>query len=77
MPIYDYKCRECGDVFEKLVFAGDDAVCASCGSDKVERMLSAPGHVGISATGGNLQCGKDTTCCGAAEPCGKPSCHRH
>ena len=73
MPIYDYKCVSCGRVFE--VFSSEDhkVKCPDCGK-KAERMLSAPGHVGVAKAGGGLQCGRETTCCGQAEPCAKPGC---
>jgi len=44
MPIYEYKCQTCGDVFERLYFAsdGDDSVdCPACGGKKTEKLLSA------------------------------------
>ena len=40
MPLYDFRCRACGHEFETLVRAGAPPVCASCGSDDLERMLS-------------------------------------
>lgn len=76
MPIYDYQCEKCGARFEALVGAGETPACPDCGSKKLERELSTPGRVGLAAKGGGLQCGKDTPCCGAAEPCAKPGCHK-
>jgi len=42
MPIYEFKCRKCGNVFEYLHFKSDDnyAPCPSCGGDKTEKLLS-------------------------------------
>jgi putative FmdB family regulatory protein len=42
MPIYEYKCQECGNQFEFLVLppAKDASACPSCKSDKLERMIS-------------------------------------
>jgi len=41
MPLYEYRCSGCGNQFELLVMkASQVAVCPSCGSDKVERLLS-------------------------------------
>ena len=41
MPIFEYKCEECGDIFEKLVSKSDDqVVCEKCGAEKVEKQLS-------------------------------------
>ena len=46
MPIYEYKCRECGDKFEKLVrptSSQEDPTCPVCHSPKVERQVSLCG----------------------------------
>ncbi len=43
MPIYEYKCGECGtytSVFTRSVSAPVDAACRDCGSSKLERALS-------------------------------------
>ncbi len=37
MPIYEYKCENCGDDFECIVFRTDEAVeCPKCGSAESE-----------------------------------------
>ncbi len=44
MPIYEYKCLECGTDFEKLVRRAEDTrqiQCPVCGKDEVEEKLSA------------------------------------
>jgi putative FmdB family regulatory protein len=42
MPIYEFRCEECGAEFEELVKAGGKAtVCPSCGSNRVKRTFSA------------------------------------
>lgn len=42
MPIYEFKCSECADVYEVLVpRVSDDSVpCPSCGSAETEKLLS-------------------------------------
>lgn len=61
MPIFEYRCPECGHVFEVLIrgAAGSKAdTCPQCGSSEVERLLSAfTGRTGsgagcVSATSG-------------------------
>ena len=56
MPIYEYKCDACGEVFERLVFASDkdDPVeCPACSKRKTRRQLSSfscgPGSEGLGA----------------------------
>ncbi|HET9370811.1 MAG TPA: zinc ribbon domain-containing protein [Vicinamibacterales bacterium] len=43
MPIFDFKCRACGEEFEALVLPGRDGsvVCRACASGDVERQLSS------------------------------------
>jgi putative FmdB family regulatory protein len=43
MPVYDYKCRKCGAVFEKFLrtlAAAGSVTCEKCGSAKVEKLVS-------------------------------------
>lgn len=42
MPIYDYRCGECGEVFEALVRSRERPACPSCSSTALERQPSAP-----------------------------------
>jgi len=53
MPIYEYRCQECGEKFEKLVRSGNDhpkLTCPNCGSQQAEKLLSLFGTSGFSTT---------------------------
>ena len=44
MPIYEYRCRKCGEVFEriqKVEEGGASLHCPSCGGEKPEKVLSS------------------------------------
>lgn len=45
MPIYSFKCNACSHSFEKSMTVAEREsarlACPACGSDKVERVLSA------------------------------------
>jgi putative FmdB family regulatory protein len=70
MPIYDYKCRECGRVSEVLQrsLEGEAIKCPHCGSEDVEKLMSASYMVRMGRDGGG------TTCCGSTERCDAPPC---
>ncbi len=79
MPIYEYRCRQCGRKSEFLVGVGsasDELKCPECGSSDLEKLLSAPAGFSFSEQSGQLRCGSDTTCCGRSEPCDKPPCKK-
>lgn len=42
MPIFEYECQECGNVFEILAGPGEAAPqeCPQCGARKVQRKIS-------------------------------------
>ncbi|MDE7241946.1 zinc ribbon domain-containing protein [Desulfovibrio sp.] len=44
MPMFEFCCRACGEVFEELLRAGDTAApaCPKCGAAETERRLSVP-----------------------------------
>ena len=50
MPIYEYKCTDCNEEFEALVFKSDETVpCPKCEGKNIKRLMSACRH----ATGGS------------------------
>ncbi|MFN0103596.1 MAG: FmdB family zinc ribbon protein [Bryobacteraceae bacterium] len=72
MPIYEYRCDECGNQFEKLVRASSPAAaCPGCGGAKLEQRYSTfaaqmgPGAAPMPSGG----CG--SSMCGVPGYCGK------
>ena len=70
MPIFEYRCQECGRISEIFVNKADDGhiICSYCGSEKVERLISAS-HMLQTGTGVSGR-----TCCGRGERCAAPPC---
>ncbi|MGI6238379.1 MAG: FmdB family zinc ribbon protein [Christensenellales bacterium] len=66
MPIYEFKCPECGHVFEILLAIDkrDEAACEKCGA-KVSRVYSGKCSFGASASGGGCSGG-----CASCAGCG-------
>jgi len=53
MPIYEYRCEECGKTFEVLTKVSnkdDEKECPDCGSNKVKRVFSV---FGVGGSDGN------------------------
>lgn len=76
MPIYEYKCRKCGNITEYLVGVGkneiEEKVCRECGSENLYKIFSTT----CVNSGDNFignQNGK--TCCGREERCDSPPCY--
>jgi putative FmdB family regulatory protein len=69
MPIYEYRCRDCGASFEVLVRAGTTVVCPHCGSSSLAKLLSA---LFVSSAQTSREAGH--TCCGREERCAAPPC---
>jgi putative FmdB family regulatory protein len=46
LPIYEYRCSDCGHQFEKLMRLGADAPpCETCGSEDVNKLVSSGGFI--------------------------------
>ncbi len=55
MPVYEFKCRQCGEIFSELRKMGDftGGKCPSCGSDLTEKVFSLFSSSGTGKSGGN------------------------
>ena len=75
MPIYEYKCANCGKINEFLEGVGqgeEEKICKFCGSKQLVKIFSVI-NVLSEEDGINFQ---DKTCCGKDEPCEKPPCSK-
>ena len=69
MPLYEYRCGQCGAVSEVLVRRPDSApTCPNCGAGDLERLYSV--SYLIRADTGR----QGGTCCGRETPCDAPPC---
>ncbi len=74
MPIYEYKCNNCGKDFETLVLGSDTPTCPSCQSDDLSRLLSMCGFVSKSTGPGNTVQTTTSSASSACSGCAATSC---
>jgi putative FmdB family regulatory protein len=67
MPIYEYRCKACGEKFDKLVHMStktEEIECPKCGQRQAEKAVSLFGGLGRSAPAGaglsSASCGPST-----------------
>lgn len=49
MPIHDFRCRDCGQVFELLVRASSVPACPHCAGTALDKQVSLTAPQGTSA----------------------------
>jgi len=62
MPIYTYKCKDCGEEFDllvRIVAESEKLVCKKCSSENLKRIYSAFG-VGKNSSGNSSACADPT-----------------
>ena len=53
MPLYEFRCSQCGRRFEELVLSrAEQVACPDCGSDEVEKEFSPFSSGGCRPSGG-------------------------
>ncbi|MGB9730585.1 MULTISPECIES: FmdB family zinc ribbon protein [Calditerrivibrio] len=58
MPIYEFRCNDCGKQFSKLILKKDDtAQCPNCKSENVEKLISAVSSFSSAKGGSSSSCG--------------------
>jgi putative FmdB family regulatory protein len=59
MPIYEFECGQCHNIFEELVMnTGDtDIHCPKCNSRKVHKLISRTGDVSSAGMSSGSSCG--------------------
>lgn len=63
MPMYEFRCADCGNRFEELVFSSnylpEEIICPACNSVNSEKLISAA----AISTGGSNQSGTSSDYC--------------
>jgi len=68
MPIFEFQCEDCGEVFEELILGSNDdkVVCKKCKSPNVKKLISQvafkSGNKFVSSLGSACSTCKGGTC---------------
>ncbi len=67
MPIFEYRCEKCGNVFEEIVSGNRDKKisCPACQSANTEKLMSAIGAISM----GKSSAGPCGSSCSSASSC--------
>lgn len=71
MPIFEFRCLECGNLFEKLFMTSDekaDMECPECRSGSFERVVSRTNYA-VGAGPGGKNPTVTTKSCGSGNSC--------
>lgn len=73
MPIFEFRCVKCGNIFEKLFINPNEEMkleCPKCDSDSFERVISRTNYVmGSGKSSGAKRPSITTKSCGSGSDC--------
>jgi len=62
MPIYEFKCENCGTTFETFLLKSEEKVfCPNCKSENVVKLISIPNLGWSSGSDSSSGCGGNST----------------
>jgi putative FmdB family regulatory protein len=65
MPIFEFRCKGCGEEFELLIGpSGEERRCPSCGSEDIEKLISTFSATSSSESGETRFIGGGSLCSG-------------
>jgi len=71
MPIFEYRCENCGETSEFLILGKNERVqCGHCGSEDLTKLMSA--HNPSLSSPERISEKGPGTCCGSPHSCGTP-----
>jgi putative FmdB family regulatory protein len=77
MPLYEYRCRDCGDRFEVLQRLGEGAEglsCPDCGAATLDKQFSSFATTSSSSSSAMAEAGCGAAECGTGACCGGGAC---
>jgi putative FmdB family regulatory protein len=71
MPIFEYRCENCGQTNEFLILGKQEQLhCRNCGSEDLTKLMSA--HNTSSPSSERFAEKNSRRCCGSLNSCGTP-----
>ena len=73
MPIFEFKCKKCGEVFEALIRSDEKPVCPKCKGKRLEKLISTFNAGKEKCSRGKIssrRCCKQSSGCCAGSCCG-------
>jgi putative FmdB family regulatory protein len=77
MPIFEYKCKECGTDFEKIIITNknQEISCPNCGSSNIEKKYSVFGFRSTTESGGSKFVSSSSSSCSGCSATSCTSCN--
>ncbi|HOJ76728.1 MAG TPA: zinc ribbon domain-containing protein [Bacillota bacterium] len=79
MPIYEYRCQDCGmtvELLQKMGATEAGVACPNCNSTQLKKLISAHAVTKSGAVQNNNSVCERAPICGSSSCCGG-SCHGH
>jgi putative FmdB family regulatory protein len=73
MPLFEYRCADCGHLFEFLTRSETTPACPKCASQSLEKQLSVFA-VGATSGGRSANVAPDSPCASCGVPGGPGAC---
>ena len=77
MPIYEFRCVQCGHIQEFLLKRSDEEIemkCGECQGDDLERVLSSVSYAMGDSPSPSSRSGNGSSPCATSRQCGGNSC---
>jgi putative FmdB family regulatory protein len=75
MPLFDFRCKNCGAEFEALVLGSDRPCCPECGKNDLEKLMSTFAVGGKGERDANTSGGSKSSGCAGCAGGSCASCH--
>lgn len=69
MPIFEYRCIDCGNKFEAILFGEQKPECPKCHAHNLQQQLSTFSVASKSSASASTSCGAENCCMGSSGSC--------